>query len=95
MAKLPKYGVNTYHKQTRKKIDRDGIKRTPINTRKEWASIYLELALDKSPILTYIYSMKEVHLKVSNISNKQWASLLLELNLVKSSWRRFGPNITY
>ena len=38
--------------------------------------------------------MKEVHIKVSNISPKQWASLLLELNLVKSSWRRFGPNIT-
>ena len=38
--------------------------------------------------------MKEVHLKVSNISSKQWASLLLELNLVKSSWRRFGPDIT-
>ena len=38
--------------------------------------------------------MKEVHLKVSNISTKQWANLLLELNLVKSSWRRFGPNIT-
>jgi len=38
--------------------------------------------------------MKEVHLKVSNISTKQWANLLLELNLVKSSWRRFGPDIT-
>jgi len=37
--------------------------------------------------------MKEVHIKVSNISQKQWASLLLELNLVKSAWRRFGPNI--
>ena len=37
---------------------------------------------------------KEVHIKVSNISSKQWANLLLELNLVKSSWRRFGPNIT-
>ena len=37
--------------------------------------------------------MKEVHIKVSNISQKQWASLLLELNLVKSSWRRFGPQI--
>jgi hypothetical protein len=37
--------------------------------------------------------MKEVNLKVSNISNKQWASLLLELNLVKSSWKRFGPDI--
>jgi len=38
--------------------------------------------------------MKEVHLKVSNISQKQWVNLLLELNLVKSSWRRFGPNIS-
>ena len=38
--------------------------------------------------------MKEVHIKVSNISPKQWASLLLELNLVKSSWRRFGPDIS-
>jgi len=38
--------------------------------------------------------MKEVHIKVSNISPKQWSSLLLELNLVKSSWRRFGPDIS-
>ena len=37
--------------------------------------------------------MKEVHLKISNISPKQWTSLLIELNLVKSSWRRFGPEI--
>jgi len=37
--------------------------------------------------------MKEVHIKVSNISQKQWADLLLELNLVKSSWKRFGPQL--
>ena len=37
--------------------------------------------------------MKEVYLKISNISPKQWTSLLIELNLVKSSWRRFGPDI--
>jgi len=37
--------------------------------------------------------MKEVHLKISNISPKQWTSLLIELNLVKSAWRRFGPDI--
>ena len=37
--------------------------------------------------------MKDVHLKVSNISQKQWANLLLELNLVRSSWKRFGPDI--
>ena len=38
--------------------------------------------------------MKALLIKVSNISQKQWASLLLELNLVKSSWRRFGPDIS-
>jgi|TARA_R110000787_G_scaffold151954_2_gene265656 hypothetical protein len=38
--------------------------------------------------------MKEVHIKVSNISQKQWADLLLELNLVKSSWKRFGPDMS-
>ena len=38
--------------------------------------------------------MKEVNIKVSNISQKQWADLLLELNLVKSSWKRFGPDLT-
>jgi len=38
--------------------------------------------------------MKEVHIKVSNISQKQWADLLLELNLVKSSWKRFGPDLS-
>ena len=37
--------------------------------------------------------MKEVHIKVSNISNKQWANLLIELNIVKSSWKRFGPDL--
>ena len=37
--------------------------------------------------------MKEVHIKVSNISPKQWTNLLLELNLVKSSWKKFGPDL--
>ena len=37
--------------------------------------------------------MKEIHLKVSNISQKQWANLLIELNLVKDAWQRFGPDI--
>jgi len=35
--------------------------------------------------------MKEVHIKVSNISQKQWVNLLIELNLVKNAWQRFGP----
>jgi len=38
--------------------------------------------------------MKEVHIKVSNITTKQWANLLIELNLVKSTWKKFGPQIT-
>jgi|TARA_Y100000034_G_scaffold60621_1_gene73655 hypothetical protein len=37
--------------------------------------------------------MKEVHIKVSNISQKQWTNLLIELNLVKNAWQRFGPEI--
>jgi hypothetical protein len=37
--------------------------------------------------------MKEVHIKVSNISSKQWANLLLELNLVRDAWKRYGPDI--
>jgi hypothetical protein len=37
--------------------------------------------------------MKEVHIKVSNISSKQWANFLLELNLVSSAWKRYGPEI--
>jgi len=35
--------------------------------------------------------MKEVHIKISNISHRQWVSLLIELNLVKDAWLRFGP----
>ena len=38
--------------------------------------------------------MKEVHIKVSNISQKQWANLLIELNLVKTAWKRFGPEMS-
>ena len=51
------------------------------------------MGVDKYPLPSYIKRMKEVNIKVSNISQKQWADLLLELNLVKSSWKRFGPQI--
>ena len=37
--------------------------------------------------------MKEIKIKVSNISDKQWASLLIELNLVKEMWRKYGPKL--
>tara|TARA_R110002020_G_C15789838_1_gene730058 strand:+ start:203 stop:388 length:186 start_codon:yes stop_codon:yes gene_type:complete len=35
--------------------------------------------------------MKEINIKVSNISSKQWPLLLVELNLVAQNWRRYGP----
>jgi len=37
--------------------------------------------------------MKEIKIKIKNVSQKQWADLLIELNLMKESWRRFGPII--
>ena len=35
--------------------------------------------------------MKEINIKVSNISAKQWPLFLIELNLVAKSWRKYGP----
>ena len=35
--------------------------------------------------------MKEINIKVSNISQKQWSLLLVELNLVSQNWRKCGP----
>jgi len=35
--------------------------------------------------------MKEINIKVNNISQKQWSLLLVELNLVSESWRKYGP----
>ena len=37
--------------------------------------------------------MKEINIKVKNISQKQWPLLLIELNLVAHAWKRFGPII--
>ena len=37
--------------------------------------------------------MKEINIKVKNISSKQWPLLLIELNLLSKTWRRFGPII--
>ena len=37
--------------------------------------------------------MKEITIKVKNISQKQWPLLLIELNLVSENWKRFGPII--
>ena len=37
--------------------------------------------------------MKEINIKVSNISQKQWPLLLVELNLVAQNWKKYGPNM--
>ena len=37
--------------------------------------------------------MKEINIKIKNISQRQWPLLLIELNLVAKSWRRYGPII--
>ena len=37
--------------------------------------------------------MKEINIKVKNISQKQWSLLLVELNLVSQNWRKYGPII--
>ena len=37
--------------------------------------------------------MKEINIKIKNISQKQWPLLLVELNLVAQNWKRYGPII--
>ena len=33
------------------------------------------------------------NIKIKNITPKQWANFLVELNLMKTTWKRFGPDI--
>ena len=35
--------------------------------------------------------MKEINIKIKNISQKQWPLFLIELNLMAQTWKRFGP----
>ena len=37
--------------------------------------------------------MKEINIKVDNISKKQWPLLLVELNLMSKMWKKYGPKI--
>ena len=37
--------------------------------------------------------MKEINIKISNISKKQWPLLLVELNLVAQAWKKYGPDM--
>jgi len=55
----------------------------------------VEKDVDKHPIKTYIYSMKdrEINIKVANITPKQWTNLVIELNLMSEAWKPYGPKI--
>ena len=35
--------------------------------------------------------MKEINIKIKNISQKQCPLFLIELNLMAKTWKRFGP----
>ena len=37
--------------------------------------------------------MKEINIKIKNITPKQWANFLIELNLMRTAWKRIGPDI--
>ena len=37
--------------------------------------------------------MKEINIKIKNISQKQGPLFLIELNLMAKTWKRFGPII--
>tara|TARA_R100000008_G_scaffold10768_1_gene5408 strand:- start:202 stop:387 length:186 start_codon:yes stop_codon:yes gene_type:complete len=35
--------------------------------------------------------VKEINIKISNISQKQWPLFLVELNLMAKAWKKYGP----
>ena len=37
--------------------------------------------------------LREINIKIKNISPKQWSIFLIELNLMKNNWKKFGPDI--
>ena len=37
--------------------------------------------------------MKEINIKINNISKKQLSLLLIELNLISENWRKYVPVI--
>jgi len=52
----------------------------------------VEKDVDKHPIITYIYSMKEKTITITSkdISQKQWSNLVIELNLIKKAWKPYA-----
>ena len=51
----------------------------------------VEKNVDKTYINDYIGQMKEIKIKVKNISSKQWPLFLVELNLMATMWKNYGP----
>ena len=49
-------------------------------------------AVDISPILTYIYRMKEkeIIIKPRSITAKQYSTLILELNMIIEAWKPYA-----
>ena len=41
--------------------------------------------------MSLLKNMKEINIKIKNISQRQWPLLLVELNLVAQNWKRYGP----
>ena len=35
--------------------------------------------------------MKEINIKIKNISQKQWPVFLIELTLMAKMWKKYGP----
>ena len=35
--------------------------------------------------------MKEINIKIKNITQKQWPLFLVELNLMATMWKKYGP----
>ncbi len=65
------------------KISRKNVKKNRKDTKAK---------VDKHPLISYIYSMKEKTLTITsnNISQKQWSNLILELNLIKKAWASYA-----
>ena len=39
--------------------------------------------------------MKEINIKIKNITQKQWPLFLVELNLMATMWKKYGPVVDF
>jgi len=65
------------------KINKKNVKKNKQDTK---------VRVDKHPLISYIYSMKEKQLTITSndITQKQWSNLILELNLIKKAWASYA-----